>query len=1561
MTEIASLGLRVDGARNIDQASDSLDNFTRSSEKAETSTEGLASGSKKAASQVKSAGDASSRSTKNLNSLAGAAKLAAGALATVGVSLGLSQSIRQISEFQVAINGLAAVSNASASEMSALQSQARLLGATSMFSAQQAAEGQRFLSQAGFEVNETLSATPGILKLATAAQLDLSSAADIASNVLGGMRLEVDQLNRVNDVLAATAARSNTTIEQLGQALSFAAPFAASASISIEEASAAIGVMSDAGIQASRAGTGLVGVIRQLSNVTGAGEEVLSRYGLAISDVSIETRGLEPVLQTLREAGLNTADAIALFGSEAGAAAQVLVSDYKGAIEGATGEADRMAAQLNQGLRPAFLSLSSAASESVLQLGDSGMAGSLEDLVVSATGVISVWNGMGDTWADTNEIGEEALDTIEAIAGGIKITGTALAGAAGAYTLYTVAVRAATVAQGTFNLVASANPYVVLGLAIAGATAVLWSFNDAQDEAISLWERASESEAAYQSAISNISAANRIQEIATERLELQERLAEAQDRWTRNGTEEEHIKAKLLSLEKEYHAITDARIAAEKARAERKREADERELERKRLQEEADKRAADARERQAQQVAKAEKDAALEAAEAWNKSRESAYDSFQTLLDKIDPVGADLRALVSDIETVQDAVARGFIDEKKADEIVNILNSTFEEAGKKSAKAFENPWQSTADRVAQSLQDAIASGDWDSLGEGIGNALAASISGIVNKTITDSLAKDLTADSSALAQIGAAFAGPIAGAVAGGAIQLAMREVDDFFSLGDWDPTEALQASQGTGSVLGSIDAKSESISRAVQGSEQGIDQLVGINQGMLQALNSLRAGISGAAGLVQRGAGAVSLPGVSAGSLSGSDFSLTGGIMPVFDKTFGAAFDFLDKTQDFLTLGLVDLGDLLGGKSRQVDEGIDIIGGTISELIDETLVGAYATFRVKKNAWSSTKTREQTQLLGEEVSNQFSLVFEDIFDSILGAGALLGVDTESRLKDFEIATKRISLEGLDAGEQTAELEAVFSEIFDSAAGAAVPFVEEFQRAGEGLGETLARVANQVGVTGEVVDRLGLQFQELTGADLARASEYLARTTGGLENLIGGMQTFVSNFATEARQFELAESDLVRSLKKVNLQLPETRQGFYELLQAQDASTESGADAIAQILKVQGVAHGYYQSLEDGATEAARVAEEAAEQTKRLLGEIASALRSSTDNALSALQRSVSADMKAAQDQYDMRMQANQLATDAAQAGLQSIRSEAQAIRSATGQLAGSYNPIQSMLRATAIESVRVALRTGDLTGAGEAAQIAAAVNESGFATKEAFEVEQAKTLNLLSQLEKEGADQTTTAERALSALNDQADTIKRGFDQEQARLTDILANAQTQVDALRGIDNSTMAIADAINALSNALNLERPNAIAQAYSSAGRNLDSEGEAYWNQSIKSGSATTADLEFALWAANKENRDWFEAATGRPVPGYANGGMFGGGVRLVGERGPELEFTGSSRIMSNNDLMSSLGASTQMLNEMKAIHRDFMAGLDVIARNTNKSSKQLERWDLTGLPQERDIA
>src|SRR5690606_39118210 len=109
----------------------------------------------------------------------------------------------------------------------------------------------------------------------------------------------------------------------------------------------------------------------------------------------------------------------------------------------------------------------------------------------------------------------------------------------------------------------------------------------------------------------------------------------------------------------------------------------------------------------------------------------------------------------------------------------------------------------------------------------------------------------------------------------------------------------------------------------------------------------------------------------------------------------------------------------------------------------------------------------------------------------------------------------------MSAEEQQAELSAVFSSIFDGLAGAVVPFIEQFQKVGEGLGETLVRVATGVQVTQEAIKQLGLVIDETDPERFAQISEGLIDAVGGLDAFISGMQSFVSAFADDSHKLQV--------------------------------------------------------------------------------------------------------------------------------------------------------------------------------------------------------------------------------------------------------------------------------------------------------------------------------------------------------------------------------------------------------------------------------------------------------
>lgn len=383
---------------------------------------------------------------RSLSNLRGVALAATGALAAIGVGVGFSSMLSDIRDFSTEMASLRAVSRASAEDMERLENQARLLGATTAFGANQAAQAQRFLAQGGLDVNQVLGATPQVMRLAQAGTLGLAEAADLATDVMGQMGLGVDDIERIGDVLVATAQSATTDVTQLGQALSFAGGQADGFGLSLEETVVGLGLISSSGIKASRAGTGLVGVLASLTSVTSEQEAILDRHNIALEQLDIEARGIVPVLETLAAANLTGAERTRLFGREAAGAANALINglpayreqlEMMGEIEGVAADAART---MTDHLGGSMRGLSSAVSEANLKLGDSGLTGGLRTMIDVTTGVVQSFNGLSDEWAEANGIGEDLLGTVEQIVDGLLFVADAGDGVGRAFELAGTAI-----------------------------------------------------------------------------------------------------------------------------------------------------------------------------------------------------------------------------------------------------------------------------------------------------------------------------------------------------------------------------------------------------------------------------------------------------------------------------------------------------------------------------------------------------------------------------------------------------------------------------------------------------------------------------------------------------------------------------------------------------------------------------------------------------------------------------------------------------------------------------------------------------------------------------------------------------------------------------------------------------------------------------------------------------------------------------------------------------------------------------------------------------------------
>jgi len=312
----------------------------------------------------------------------------------------ISSFIKVNANFEQSLADVKAVTRATNSEMEALENTARKLGATTKFSASEAAQGMKFLGMAGFNTLQIIKAMPGMLDLAAASGMDLATTADIASNILTGFNMKAIESGRVADVLAAAASSSNTSVQQLGEAMKYAAPVAASLGLDIEDAAAAIGVLSNAGIQGSMAGTALRLMLAKLVDPSQQAAKTIRGYGLSLDDVNPATHKFTDILGTMAEKGVSVSDMFKIF-QVRGAAAGItmsgnadMVKKLADAFKNAKGRAKEMADVMNDTLIGDAKIFSSVSQELALSLNDSyGVTASLRESTQAATEFVQSLGG----------------------------------------------------------------------------------------------------------------------------------------------------------------------------------------------------------------------------------------------------------------------------------------------------------------------------------------------------------------------------------------------------------------------------------------------------------------------------------------------------------------------------------------------------------------------------------------------------------------------------------------------------------------------------------------------------------------------------------------------------------------------------------------------------------------------------------------------------------------------------------------------------------------------------------------------------------------------------------------------------------------------------------------------------------------------------------------------------------------------------------------------------------------------------------------------------------------
>lgn len=320
---------------------------------------------------------------------------------SAAVVAGIGAATKAGMDFEEAMSSVAAISMATGKDLEMLTDAAKEMGETTKYSATQAANALEYLSLAGYSAEESVRALPQVLSLAAAGGMDLAYASDLLTDSMAVMGLGIDNMQNFSDQLAMAASKSNTSVQQLGEAVLVAGGQAKLANMSVVEMNTALGILADKGIKGSEGGTALRNTLKNLYTPTSGAADMLEKLGVKTSDAQGKLLPMQDVLMKLEKAlsGLSEADKIAamseIFDTRTIAAATALLddcgtrwNDLEGYLSDCDGAAEQMADTMNDNLKGQLVLMASAAEGLGITVYEA-IGTKLKDSVTIASGEIS--------------------------------------------------------------------------------------------------------------------------------------------------------------------------------------------------------------------------------------------------------------------------------------------------------------------------------------------------------------------------------------------------------------------------------------------------------------------------------------------------------------------------------------------------------------------------------------------------------------------------------------------------------------------------------------------------------------------------------------------------------------------------------------------------------------------------------------------------------------------------------------------------------------------------------------------------------------------------------------------------------------------------------------------------------------------------------------------------------------------------------------------------------------------------------------------------------------------
>ena len=353
-----------------------------------------------------------------------AASVAAAGLAAASTAVGATfeQSMSKLAANQ----GISRLSE----DFRVLTDEARRLGATTSYSATEAAQGMDALASAGFTTAEILASTEGVLKLAAAGAIDLDDAASLSAATLRQFGMDAAEITRVTDVLTVATQASQFSMRDIGDAMKYAGALGSSLGMSLEETTAAVAQFRDIGLEASQAGTAFRMMMSMAAKPSEEATAILSEFGITVEQINPELNSFSEIIRTIGQSGMSTTAIMRIFGSEVGGAVAKLAlnadetmgkyDDLLARLESSAGATQSTYELMTDNVMGAFNELRSAAEEVLLGLFDT-YAGPLRELLTAMSGFVrQIGVQLGIV---SGEVSGNMADAIGSLAALIRLNG----------------------------------------------------------------------------------------------------------------------------------------------------------------------------------------------------------------------------------------------------------------------------------------------------------------------------------------------------------------------------------------------------------------------------------------------------------------------------------------------------------------------------------------------------------------------------------------------------------------------------------------------------------------------------------------------------------------------------------------------------------------------------------------------------------------------------------------------------------------------------------------------------------------------------------------------------------------------------------------------------------------------------------------------------------------------------------------------------------------------------------------------------------------------------------